>query len=1342
MVTHHCGSIAAIVLVAGAVALPQAGHAQEVDKQFDIPAGPATSTINVFAKQAGINILASEDILTGVCTNQVRGTFPTSVALQRLLSDTGLYGKVTASGAVFILAAAPARGQRAGDKDVPGQRKATCCAVSAALLLMCGAPAGAQAQAAEKARDQPGGGVDEPVKQVLVVATRASQQSGIERKKNAATAIDSIVAEDVGSLPDRNIGEAISRMSGVSLDRGDFGEGVTVAVRGNGPDLTRVEIDGQAVQSAGGTDMYGGGGGRGTEFRQLSSDLIKSVDVVKGATADMTEGSLGGGVVIKTRTGLDFKKPFVSVRVAGSRGSLNRIWEPDANVVLANKYLDGRLGVVLNASSATLANEAHSAQVAQSALQGYYRLADFDDSPAKTFTFRPDTMNAADANATTPMLKSPLAAGGTFDAATPLDVLTRSAAARTKADCYAAFPALTAAQSNAIVPSARGAAQNQRINELVSCVNQWSDYTPSNVRYMIKREFDKRQNLDLRTDFKVSANLTVYAKGSYNRRYDDMHQLTYTLGSVQVNPSATVSPGYAGPAYVDDLQAGTRTPVPGAGYYAYATPAQAANTLLQNSVANVVPGSIVADANHHLTRYTISDASATTDQVHEYAKTTAQYLQLGGEYRSGPVKAEFFVGDARSRFERAQKRLSYSDYYGPVTMSVLPNGLWGYAIPAGSNFNQADPAQYAILTARPASAAVQLGPYNTRALPAYAAAQQPLLTQQPSTFFNPRLMESGERTAKVDLTWATPAAIPFFKRFKTGVNLRDTLRDSWDPNTGNSGGYTVRAAVGTFGRPGYEPAVVLPTPIIRSTVNGCQDTPGSLAAGGNACRYGFTPGPDPRRALDGNTVLTAQQFQDLVTQTLKGQATPTGFFAGASGRAAGLPDNWTGIDVDKAFAMVGTPNMNFDCVKACIASDGKVYAQPQQHLAERTQAFYVMGDFGLALPFGREIDGNMGYRYVRTRVHGEGMMTFTSVTKTASYDPARPGAAGGTVTNSVSQPVAIDAASHDFLPIYNLALWLVPDRLVARYNHAKAVARPPVADLLPSGTCRYDETLQDTNPGAAQGCSGTIGNPALRAQTNVNQNLSLEWYPNRDTMFSAAVFRQVGKVGPAVARGANNVPLAGGAGLVDPTTGAALGALDFNYSLWQNGAATTRKGVELGTKTAFTFLPWFLRFTGIDANYTRLRSATSAENVVDLLTGTPLPPARESKYSYNWALWYDDGRLSARVAVQAVASYFTCIAGCGQFGVSDYPAVGVSATRFPYNPGSPNFRDSARFIDGKISYKWKPNIEFFIEGRNLGNATTSNSQASFAPFAAGTPNLLDYAYAGRRIMVGVNFRSM
>jgi TonB-dependent receptor len=1224
-------------------------------------------------------------------------------------------------------------------------------AVSLALASLVAGNAALAQQAADPAREG-----DEQMVKVTVSATRASQQSSIDRKKNAATAIDSIVAEDVGSLPDRNIGEAISRMSGIALDRGDYGEGVSVAVRGNSADLTRVELDGQGVQSAGGTDMGGNSGasGRGVEFRQLSADLIKSVDVVKGSTADMTEGALGGGIIIKTRTGLDFKKPFVSVRVAGSQSSLNKKWQPDANIVLSNKYLDGRLGLLLNASSTTLGNEAHSLQNAFSGLQGYYRVADFDNSPQKTFSFLPSTLNMADASATQPLLQSPLSAGGNFNSATPLSVLTQSAAAKTKADCYAAFPALSTDQLNTIVSASRNAAQSQRGNELITCLNQWNDYTPSNVRYFVKREIDRRQNLDLRADFKVNNQLTVYAKGSYNRRRDDLSQLTYTLGNVLTNTGTTISPAYTGPTFIDNNTTGVRSAVPGSGYYVYDMPTGRSNGYpLAGTVVNIIPASIVTDANHHLTQYTISDGQSTTDQLHDIAYVTAKYLQLGGTYRNGGLTAEFFIGDARSDFRRAQKRISFTNFFGPTTMAVLPNGLWGYTFP-GSGFNQADPAQYVrLFPASGNSGAQALGPLNTRFVPAYTAAQQPLMSSSsPRTeaFWNPQIRDSEERTAKLDLTYATPERVPFFKRFKAGFNLRDNTSDNWNPGDGNSGGIIQQAAVGTYGQPGYQAPIVIPTPIARTVVQACQDTAGSLAPGGKACQYGYLPSADPRLALNNQLLVTPQQWQELIGQVLSGQATSTQYFSGAKGRPSGMLDNWTQIDVEKAFALLKVPYNNYDCVKSCTANDGNVYDQPMQKLKERTQAFYVMGDFGIdhipftsiAFPFGWEIEGNLGYRYIRTKVSGNGMMSLTSIAKTDSYDPLKPTEPGGTITNTYIRNTAVNASTTDFLPTYNLAMWLVPDKLVARYNRARTVARPPITQLLPAGSCTFDETKLDSGE-PAQRCSGTLGNPALQAQKNLNQNLSFEFYPNKDTMFSAAVFKQTGIVGPAISQGVNNIPLFSGSPLIDPGTKMDLSGVPFNYSMWLNGAATTRKGLELGSKTAFTFLPWRLRYTGFDANYTKLRSVTTTQNAVDLLTGTPLPPQRESKYSYNWAVWYDDGRLSARVALQAVASYFTCIAGCTQqAAIQNYPAVSLTQTKFPYNPGSPNFKDTTRFIDGKISYKLRPNIEVFVEGRNLGNMTTTNSQGPYTPFADGTPNLLDYAYAGRRVMLGLNFRNM
>jgi TonB-dependent receptor len=1203
---------------------------------------------------------------------------------------------------------------------------------------------------------------DEPAK-VLVVGTRASQQSAIDRKKNAATAIDSIVSEDVGSLPDRNIGEAISRMAGISLDRGDYGEGTSVAVRGNSADLTRVELDGQGVQSAGGADMGGSSGtntsGRAVEFRQLSADLIKSVDVVKGSTADMTEGALGGGIRIQTRNGLDFKKQFISVRVGASQTSLNKKWTPDANLIFSDKYFGGRLGILVNASHSQMKNEAHSVQVSQSAQQGYLRLLDFDNSPEKTYTYQPQTVNTADSNATSPVVSYNLTGGGTFNFDSPLQIVTKSAAAQTKADCYAIYPNLTQQQLQSFAVSAdRGRAQGARANELLSCLTQWNDYTPSNLRYFVKREDDKKQGIDLRADFKVNNQLTLYAKGSYNRRETETHQLTYNLGNIIVNPARTASPGYSGPAFTENSTTRVRTPVPGSGYYLYNHPTHGGNnTHWLGTIVNVNPASVVVDSKHHLTKYTISDGLATTDQLVDPVLSVSQYFQAGGTYKGRGLNIDFFVGDAKSDFRRAQRRMSYTTQYGQATLEVLPNGLWNYSFPANSTYEQSDPSQYGKLNPPVANInAVTINPgantFSTRATPAYTVAQQPLTSASASPFYNPQIRETSERTAKLDLSYHTPDWMPLFTRIKAGFNLRNQTSKSWDPNGGNSNGTVLKAQVGTYGQPGYQLPVILPTPIIRSTYTACQDTAGSLGPGGKACQYGFNPWNDLRSARAGDMVVTPSQFQDLVRQTLTGNAATTSFFDGAKDRPANLLNNWTEIDVKKAFEIMGIPNMNYDCVKRCMANDGNYYDQPASLVKEKVDAMYLMGDFNIdsipftsrSLPFGLEIDGNIGVRYVRTRAFGTGLMTFTAHQITDAFVPARPNDAAGYVTSTVTQNTTVDGTSHDVLPSFNAAMWVIPDKVVVRYNAAKTVARPPVYQLLASGNCTYDERRSAVDPNVSHSCSGTLGNPHLQARENVNQNLSVEYYPNKDTMLTVSTFKQRGKVGQAISQSTDQ-PLFGGGDLVIPGTNLRVADLPFDYSTWQNGPVSTRKGWEFSGKTAFTFLPWYMRYTGIDLNYTRLKSLANpgALGIVDLLSGEPMPPQRESKYTYNVAVWYDDGRLQARLALQVADRSFTCIASCGQNStIQAYPNAAGGRVALPYNPGSPNFKDATRFVDGKISYKVKPNIEVFAEGRNLGNATTSNSQGKYSPFAEGIPNILDYAYAGRRIMVGVNFRTM
>jgi TonB-dependent receptor len=205
-------------------------------------------------------------------------------------------------------------------------------ALSAALGMAAGSAAAQTTPAQAGAQD-----VDE----VIVVGTRASLQSAIQRKKNAQTTVDSIVADDIASFPDKNIGEALQRVTGVQLTR-DFGEGTRVSIRGVEPDLNRVEMNGVSILGQDGL------GSRGADFRELASELVKSIDVFKGFTADMTEGGVGGTVSIETRKPLELRDPFVALTLSGQYLDTTETFQPRGNITAARKFLDDRLGVIVN----------------------------------------------------------------------------------------------------------------------------------------------------------------------------------------------------------------------------------------------------------------------------------------------------------------------------------------------------------------------------------------------------------------------------------------------------------------------------------------------------------------------------------------------------------------------------------------------------------------------------------------------------------------------------------------------------------------------------------------------------------------------------------------------------------------------------------------------------------------------------------------------------------------------------------------------------------------------------------------------------------------------------------
>jgi iron complex outermembrane recepter protein len=94
MLRHH--SLCRRLLRAGATtllafSLGLAANAATAEKlKFDIPAQSATSALRLFAQQAGMELLFSQDVVNGVSTREVIGEFAREDALKQLLTGTDL----------------------------------------------------------------------------------------------------------------------------------------------------------------------------------------------------------------------------------------------------------------------------------------------------------------------------------------------------------------------------------------------------------------------------------------------------------------------------------------------------------------------------------------------------------------------------------------------------------------------------------------------------------------------------------------------------------------------------------------------------------------------------------------------------------------------------------------------------------------------------------------------------------------------------------------------------------------------------------------------------------------------------------------------------------------------------------------------------------------------------------------------------------------------------------------------------------------------------------------------------------------------------------------------------
>ena len=226
-------------------------------------------------------------------------------------------------------------------------------------VLALTAPVQAQAQAQES-KDK---AADDTV--VVVTGFRASLNSALNIKKNSDGIVDVIKAEDIAKFPDANLAESLQRVPGVSLARGDGGEGKQITVRGLNAGFTRVRINGiEGVTATGASDINGSTNrGRAFDFSVFASELFNSLEVRKTSEAAIEEGSLGATVDLRTARPFDFKGQTFSLGGQEYYNSLSRKTEPRMTALYSNRW-DTGLGKV-----GALVSLAYSKRTAQE--EGY-----------------------------------------------------------------------------------------------------------------------------------------------------------------------------------------------------------------------------------------------------------------------------------------------------------------------------------------------------------------------------------------------------------------------------------------------------------------------------------------------------------------------------------------------------------------------------------------------------------------------------------------------------------------------------------------------------------------------------------------------------------------------------------------------------------------------------------------------------------------------------------------------------------------------------------------------------------------------------------------------------------
>lgn len=383
---------------------------------------------------------------------------------------------------------------------------------------------------------------------------------------------------------------------------------------------------------------------------------------------------------------------------------------------------------------------------------------------------------------------------------------------------------------------------------------------------------------------------------------------------------------------------------------------------------------------------------------------------------------------------------------------------------------------------------------------------------------------------------------------------------------------------------------------------------------------------------------------------------------------------------------------------------------------ERTQSAFSQLRFGWddwKIP----VDGNLGLRVVRTESDAHGYTVYTP----PGSVPANPTGVPIPVIPAFAVAKDFKNTYNDFLPSLNLRAKATND-LQFRFALARGMTRPDFSQLQAYTTLGTNPVYSSTDGSNVVSVSNTgtgSGNPNLRPIMSNQADVTAEWYFAKASSLTLAVFDK--ELKDIIVSQSYNVPV----------TDASGNTVQFTTTAPVNGAKGYARGIELAYQQYFDKLPGFLSGFGVQANYTFVNSHASPYNPVNAAfcgntsggaanlnlningcdtNGQPfgnLPLQGVSRNTFNFALLYDQGPISARVAYNWRSKYLQGVNVNGTNGSDGTDPANPTAHNLAW--GLPIYADGYGEMDASIFYKFDDHITIGLEGTNLTDSTYKQS---------------------------------